>query len=109
MPVPYCNIPLRPAVRRVSRATLRTLGVFPAAWDELDAHTYSFPKAGHQPGGWRVLEHHFDTMGTREIAQWKKMGSQDKLSSSVSSLPASKEKMGHRSGQIHALARRALT
>lgn len=109
MPVPYCNTPLHPAVRRVSRATLRTLGVFPAVWDELDAHTCSFPKAGRQPGVWRVLKHHFDTMGTREIAQWKKMGSQDKLSSSVSSLPASQEKMGHRSGQIHALARRALT
>ena len=72
-------------------------------------HTHSFPKPGHRPVVWPMFEHHFDTIGTCKITQCRKMGSQDKKSSSVSSSPASKEKMSHRSGQIHALARPALT
>lgn len=44
-----------------------------------------------------------------EITQCGTTGSQDKVSSSASSLPASREKTGHRSGQIQALARPALT
>lgn len=85
-----------------------TWWVFPATWDELDECTSAFPKPGHWPIIWPIFEHHFDTIGTCEIMQCRKMGSQDKISSSVPSFPAYKEKMGHRSGQIHALARPAL-
>lgn len=98
-----------PCNRTLSPVPLHTMGVFPAAWDELDVRTYSFPKPGHQPVIWVVFKHHFDTIGTYEIMQCRKMGSQDKISNSFSSLPASKKKMGHRSGQTHALARPALT
>lgn len=85
-----------PCNRTLSPAPLHMMGVFPAAWDELDVRTHSFPKPGHWPVIWAVFKHHFDTMGTCEITQGGKMGSQDKISSSVSSLPASKKKMGHR-------------
>ena len=85
------------------------VGGFPATWDELDVCTCSFPKPGHGPIIWPTFEHHFDTMGPCEIMQWGKTGSQDKISSSVFPLPASKEKMSHRSDHTHALAGPALT
>lgn len=71
-----------------------TMGVFPATWDELDVCTHPFPKPGHWPIIWPTFEHHFDTMGTWEIVQCWKMGSQDKISGSVSYLACIQGKDG---------------
>lgn len=91
-------ISLHPALGHISCAPSHA-GCVSSLLDELDVCTCSFPKPGHWPVIWPMLKNHFDTIGTCEITQCRNMGSQDKISSSAVSLPASKEEMGQATEQ----------